>query len=141
MEALYDMSELENISYVRQDYESYSSLKLLYEGAARQLEPQFVGDIRLRFASEFQNKIIRFDWVSSVLYCDELLWSQASYPYFKDVDRTNGLFQVIGSSYLKRVQTMGANEPAVFLDHNHFIYFDAEFNWHITARGIEELDN
>ena len=122
---------MRDISFVRQDYEEYTSLKLLYKGIAKQLLPEFTGDIRFLFSEGEQEKKISFDWVSSVMYCDELLYSNSSYPYFKDVNRTNGVFLVEGSSYLKRI----ANH---FPDHHHYIYFDREFNWHITARGIEE---
>ncbi|MDO5658201.1 MAG: hypothetical protein Q4G36_07765 [Paracoccus sp. (in: a-proteobacteria)] len=127
------MTKAVDVSIVKQDFESYSSLKLLFKGVARQLPPQFVGDLRLLFPED-DNAAIVFDWVSSVMYCDEMLWSQESYPYFKDVAGTNGLFRVEGSSYLKRIELF-LSEP-----HHHYIYFDREFNWHITARGIEMIN-
>ncbi|MDO5658163.1 MAG: hypothetical protein Q4G36_07550 [Paracoccus sp. (in: a-proteobacteria)] len=123
------MINVTDVSYIKQDFESYSSLQLLFRGVARQLLPSFVGDLRLLFPEDNDTEIV-FDWVSSVMYCDEMLWSQESYPYFKDVNRTNGLFLVKDSSYLKRIEFL-------FPDHHHYIYFDREFNWHITARGVE----
>lgn len=125
-----DMTRILDVSLVKQDFETYSSLKLLYKGVAKQLLPEFVGDIRLSFPED-GNVAIIFDWVSSVMYCDELLWSPESYPYFKDANRTSGLYLVEGSSYLNRI------EP-YFPNHSHFVYFDREFNWHITARGVEK---
>ena len=125
------MTKAVGVSFVKQDFESYSSLRLLFKGVAKQLPPNFVGDLRLSFPED-RNASIAFDWVSSVMYCDELLWSQESYPYFKDVERTNGLYMVEGSSYLTRIEPF-------FPNHNHYIYFDREFNWHITARGIEKI--
>ncbi len=119
---------------VGQGSETFSFLKLLYSGVAKQLEPEFVGDLRFLFnGSEGASDVrLRFNWVSSVLYCDEMLWSVETYPYFKDVGGTSGLFEVEGSSYLKRIEPF-------FPDHRHFIYFDMDFNWHITASNIELL--
>lgn len=125
------MTSAVDVSLVKQDFESYSSLRLLFRGVAKQLLPEFVGDLRFLFPED-ENVAIAFDWVSSVMYCDELLWSPESYPYFKDVDRTNGLYIVEGSSYLTRIEQF-------FPNHNHYIYFDREFNWHITARGFEKI--
>lgn len=125
------MIKIFDVSFVKQEFESYSSLRLLYRGLAKQLLPEFVGDLRLLFP-ESGNAAISFDWVSSVLYADELLWSPESYPYFRDVHRTNGLYLVEGSSYRARIEPF-------FPNHNHYIYFDREFNWHITARGIDKI--
>lgn len=125
------MTSTFDVSHVKQNFESYTSLTLLFKGVAKQLPPQFVGDVRLAFPEEGDAAIV-FDWVSSVLYCDELLWSKESYPYFKDVLGKSGLYLVNGSSYLKRIEPF-------FPNHSHFIYFDREFNWHITARGIESI--
>jgi len=137
MEQQLDMnSNKNNCSYVKQDIENYTSIELLYKGIAKQLEPKFTGDIRFEFNCETGCEIISFDWVSSAMYCDEMLWNRINYPYFKDVNKTNGLYKVNKSSYLKRIQCCGYVEPIIFLDHHHFIYFDQEFNWHITARGI-----
>lgn len=126
--------QVENGSIVRQGNETYKGLTLLYAGVATQIAPEFVGDIKFRFPKSQASKrrIMRFDWVSSVLYCDELLWSKDSYPYFSDVNQTNGVYRVEGSSYLKRIENY-------FPDHLHYIYFDADFNWHITARGVEDI--
>ncbi len=66
-----------DFSLVKQNIESYTSLTLLFKGVATQLPAQFVGDIRLAFPEEGDAAIV-FDWVSSVLYCDELLWSKES---------------------------------------------------------------
>lgn len=131
------MTDVSRISFVRQDVETYTSLKRLFVGVAKQLTPEFVGDIKLKFpACDLHDECaIRFDWVSSVLYCDEMLWSLDSYPYFKDIDRksrVSGLLCVEGSSYLARIEPF-------FPNHHHYIYFDREFNWHITARGIEKI--
>lgn len=126
---------MHDVFLIGQGRESFSSVKLLYKGLAKQLKPEFVGDVRFMFNSSDDNKNvrIRFNWVSSVLYCDEILWSPSSYPYFHAVGGTSGLFKVEGSSYLQRIE-------AYFPDHKHYIYFDKDFNWHITASSIEVLE-
>lgn len=129
------MTNINEHFLVGQGRESFSGVKLLYKGIAKQLEPEFVGDIRFLFSGADGEKDfgIRFNWVSSVLYCDEMLWSAASYPYFKETGGTSGLFEVEGSSYLRRITDF-------FPNHRHYIYFDMNFNWHITALNIEVLE-
>jgi hypothetical protein len=127
-------------SYVRQDLETYHSIVPIFIGEATQLTPRFPGEILFQFKKGDKDKIVRFDWVSSVMYCDELLWTRDNYPYVFALKGEPGLYEIKGSSYLLRVQGLGQNEPMFYEDHRHYIYLDPEFNWHITACGLEISD-
>jgi hypothetical protein len=128
------------LSCVRQDIETYDTVVPIFIGDAIQLTPDFPGDIQFRFKDGDKDKIVLFDWVSSAMFCDKSLWSYENYPYITDLDGKTGLYEVLGSSYLLRVQGLGQNEPMHYSDHHHYIYFDSKFNWHITARGLEFSD-
>jgi hypothetical protein len=127
-----------DFSCVRQDHEAYDSLEVIFKHQGVQLKPRFPGDIGFQFKEGDKNKILRFDSVSSTMYCDEILWSYENYPYIYDLDFKTGLYEVLGSSYLQRIQSVALG--AAVRDHHHYIYFDREFNWHITARGLEISD-
>jgi hypothetical protein len=130
------------LSCVRQDIETYDTVVPIFIGDAIQLTPDYPGGIQFRFKDGDKDKIVRFDWISSAMFCDTSFWSYENYPYITDLKGITGLYEVKGSSYLFRIQALGKAEPMYlsYHDHHHYIYFDSKFNWHITARGLEFSD-
>ncbi|MDP0927026.1 hypothetical protein Q0601_07580 [Paracoccus onubensis] len=131
---------ISKLSVLRQDAESYESIEPIQLGMAKPDRPEFVGDMRLRFSYQDKHDIlVVFDWISTAMCFDEVLLSEEIYPYLKDPNVAGwGLYEIKGSSYLNRV---GDNFVAgtTFKKHRHYIYFDRDLFWHITARGIEKI--
>ena len=109
-------------------------------GKATHVHPRFLGDIGFFF--EDQRREIRFDWISSFVGLDEMICDKGNFPFSEMVDFKFGLYQVFGSNYLDMIKKFRQHKPTYFTNHNHYIYFDYDIFWSITAKGIieENLD-
>lgn len=123
-------------SVIRQASETFSSLRSIQSGVPKQLLSQPPGLLVFEYECELKKKTYTFDWVSSVMYFDELLGNKFNFPYAYTGEHPAGLYECIGSSYLTRIQTDLNVSGGTFRKHRHFVYWDEEFSWHITAEGL-----
>ena len=128
------MSDIATV--VQQATECFDTLLCIEVGTARQLSSFPPGMLNFEFDCDGGFNRYTFDWISSVLYVDELLCDQLNFPYAYTGEHRPGLYECIGSSYLKRIQNDRVVSGRTFSDHHHFIYWDEEFSWHITCKGI-----
>lgn len=121
---------------IKQDAETFDSLKLVRAGSAVQLASDPPGLLKFAFKEGHSKSICSFNWVSSVLYVDELLCNRFSFPYAFTRKEVAGLYEVIGSSYIERIRKDLAVSGGTFSNHRHYIYWDVEFSWHITCKDV-----
>ena len=123
--------------------ETFESLTLIKRGRAGQLESRHAGSLRFEFED---GAVIIMMQISSVHYFLEFFADSNNYPYPKSVSFERGLYECIGSSYLKLLQEDQYASPALKRD-RHFIYWDDSFMWNILCQnytildGREELDS
>lgn len=117
--------------------ESVERMTLIAEGNATEGNTGQVGLLHFVFPREDGDIHVKFVYVSSVLYFDELFADKSSYPYEFHTYEKNGLYECIGSSYLDRITTDLHITGGMFQKNRHFVYFNDDFYWHITAEGIE----
>jgi hypothetical protein len=123
-------------SILRQDVESFDSLVLVRLGKATQGASHFAGGINFIFEDSLGRDDFVFDWISSVMYYDELLSTKMNFPYCSAANWASGLYECLGSSYLKRIASDDFSSGQTFSGHRHFIYWDSDFNWNITCGGL-----
>lgn len=121
---------------IKQDAETFESLELVKAGSAVQLASDPPGLLKFAFKEGQSKSVCSFDWVSSVLYVDELLCNKFSFPYAFTGREIAGLYEVLGSSYLDRIRNDLLVSGGTFKSHRHFIYWDVEFSWHITCKDL-----
>lgn len=121
--------------------ESVEELRLIVSGQATEANRGPVGLSRFFFGNNSPKLVATFDWISSASYFDELFTTRKNYPYQFMVYEEFGLFECIGSSYLNRIRE-DLPSGGTFAGHRHFVYFDNEFCWHITAKSVtvSEMD-
>jgi hypothetical protein len=123
-------------SIIRQDVEQFDSLVPVRLGNASQGATQIAGVVNFVFEDSFGHDSFVFEWISSVMYCDELLSTKSNFPYFRAAEGAPGLYECLGSSYLKRIANDNFSSGQTFFSHRHFVYWDATFNWNITCGGL-----
>ena len=123
-------------SIIRQDIETFLDLVSIRIGAASLVASKPPGSLSFLFEDEKGLDRIQFNWISSVLYMDEMLCSDQNFPYFKFVRGLGGLYECIDSSYAKRLQNEIYLTGGTFEKHRHFVYWDTNFNWCVTAGSI-----
>jgi hypothetical protein len=127
---------MSNHSVIRQDEEFFLDLVSIRIGAASLMASKPPGSLCFVFDDEKGKDRIELNWISSVVYLDEILCSQKNYPYFKFARGLGGLYECLGSSYVQRLQDETYLSGQTFSKHRHFVYWDSSFNWNITASSF-----
>jgi len=86
-------------SVIRQDTESFGSMLAIRIGVATLAASKPPGLLRFTFEDDLGSDTVEFLWISSVLYCDELLWNSDNYPYFSHVRGLGGVYECLDSPY------------------------------------------
>lgn len=125
-----------NHSVIKQSVETFERLTPIRLGKATQGASAIPGLISLQFDDDQGQDAYEFEWISSVLYCDELLSTTKNFPYFSSVGGAHGLYECIGSSYLNRIRNDDFSSGRTFAKHRHFVFWDSNFNWNITSECV-----
>jgi hypothetical protein len=128
----------EDHTILKQSVETFERLILIRSGKATQAASTIPGLLRLQFDDDQGKDIYEFQWISSVMYCDELLCTAKNFPYFSAAGGKHGLYECVGSSYLDRIRKDKFSSGQTFASHRHFVFWDANFNWNITSESVSK---
>jgi hypothetical protein len=130
---------LTDSTVIMQSSESYEEMRLVRIGAASLAASRPPGLQKFIFDDAQGRDEVTFEWISSVLYCDELLSNRRNFPYYHAQNGLGGLYECIGSTYLERLHADLNVSAGSFKKHRHFVYWDEGFNWHITCESYSLL--
>ena len=121
--------------------ETVGKVRIIVEGNTFEFNTSFVGGSKFIFDKEDHKLVVKFTRISSVLYYDEIFYSVSTYPYRRKAydcgARNFGLFECFDSSYLERIRFNNSFTGGTFKEHRHFVCYDSNVLWHITAKGYE----